>query len=122
MIISATPVAGAFLIEPERHADQRGYFARIFGRREFLERGLAVDFAHTSVSFNTRRGTLRGLHFQAPPHAEVKLVRCTRGAVWDVALDLRPESPTRTCGTSAPSSQPTTAKLSTSRKGARTDS
>ena len=94
MIFVATAVDGAVLIEPERYADQRGFFARVCGRSEFAERGLATEFAHTSISFNTRRGTLRGLHFQAPPHAEAKLVRCTRGAVWDVAVDLRPDSPT----------------------------
>ena len=94
MIFTATAVDGAFLIEPERHADQRGFFARVYGRAEFAQRGLSTELAHTSISFNHRRGTLRGMHFQAPPHAEAKLVRCTRGAVWDVALDLRLDSPT----------------------------
>jgi len=94
VIFAPTAVDGVLLIEPERHADQRGFFARVYGRSEFAARGLATEFAHTSISYNARRGTLRGLHFQAPPHAEAKLVRCTRGAVWDVAVDLRPESPT----------------------------
>ena len=94
MIFKDTAVAGVFLVEPERHADERGFFARVYGRPEFAARGLATELVHTSISFNARRGTLRGLHFQAPPHAEAKLVRCTRGAVWDVAVDLRPESPT----------------------------
>lgn len=82
------------MVEQERHADERGYFARTFCVEEFEEQGLDPGLAQCSVSFNRRRGTLRGLHYQAPPAAEVKLVRCTRGALFDVALDLRPDSPT----------------------------
>jgi dTDP-4-dehydrorhamnose 3,5-epimerase len=94
MIFRETPLAGAWVLEPERIADERGFFARTYCRRDFAERGLDPTIAQCSVSFNHRRGTLRGLHFQAAPHEEVKLVRVTRGAVWDVIVDLRPESPT----------------------------
>jgi len=94
MIFRETPLAGAWLLEPERFEDERGFFARTFCREDFAARGLDPDVAQCSVSFNHRRGTLRGLHFQAAPDAEVKLVRVTRGALWDVIVDLRPESPT----------------------------
>jgi len=94
MIFRETPLAGVWLLEPERIADERGFFARTYCRRDFAARGLDPAIAQCSVSFNHRRGTLRGLHFQAAPHEEVKLVRVTRGAVWDVIVDLRPESPT----------------------------
>jgi dTDP-4-dehydrorhamnose 3,5-epimerase len=89
-------LAGAFLVEPERHEDGRGFFARTWCRREFEARGLDPRLAQCSVSFNARSGTLRGMHYQAAPHAEAKLVRCTRGAVYDVIVDLRPDSPTFT--------------------------
>jgi dTDP-4-dehydrorhamnose 3,5-epimerase len=89
-----TDVAGAFVIEQERHADERGYFARTWCARELADQGLEPALSQCSVSFNRRQGTLRGLHYQVPPHAEVKIVRCTRGAIYDVALDLRPDSPT----------------------------
>ena len=88
-----TELPGAWIIEPERLEDERGFFARTFCRREFGERGLETELVQQSVSCSRRRGTLRGMHFQAPPHAECKLVRCTAGAVWDVVLDLRPDSP-----------------------------
>ncbi len=88
------PLAGAFVISPERHHDPRGWFARTFCRDEFAAHGLVGDFAQCSTSFNSRRGTLRGMHLQRPPRAETKLVRCTRGAIFDVLLDLRPGSPT----------------------------
>ena len=94
MIFRETPLAGAWVLEPERIVDERGFFARTYCRRDFAARGLDPAIAQCSVSFNHRRGTLRGLHFQAAPHEEVKLVRVTRGAVWDVIVDLRPESPT----------------------------
>ena len=87
-------VDGAFVVEPERHADERGYFARAFDADAFAEHGLESAVAQTSVSFNVKELTLRGLHYQAAPHAEAKLVRCTRGAVYDVVVDLRPQSPT----------------------------
>ena len=89
-----TKVDGAFLIEPEPIADERGFFARVFCREEFAANGLNPDLAQGNVSFNHAKGTLRGMHYQAAPHQEAKLVRCTRGAIWDVALDLRPGSPT----------------------------
>ncbi len=88
------PLAGAFLIEPEPRADARGFFARAFCRREFEARGLNPDVAQCNISFNPRKGTLRGMHFQLPPHQEAKLVRCLRGAIHDVIVDLRPDSPT----------------------------
>lgn len=89
-----TPLAGVLVIEPEAIADQRGYFARLFDRDEFLDRGLAATLVQSSTSYNRLAGTLRGLHFQRPPHEEAKLVRCTRGSIWDVAVDLRPNSVT----------------------------
>ena len=95
MIFVETPIAGAFVIEPERRTDARGHFARIFGAHEFGQRGLDPSVAQCSTSFNTRAGTLRGMHFQADPYGEAKLVRCTRGAIYDVVLDLRPRSSTR---------------------------
>ena len=95
MIFKETGLAGALAIEPERIEDARGFFARTFCAREFAERGLAARFVQSSVSFNTRAGTLRGMHFQMPPHREVKLVRCTAGAIWDAIVDLRSGSPTR---------------------------
>jgi dTDP-4-dehydrorhamnose 3,5-epimerase len=88
-----TSLAGAWVVEQERHADERGFFARTWCAREFAEQGLESALVQCSVSYNHRRGTLRGLHYQAPPFAEVKLVRCTRGALFDVAVDLRPDSP-----------------------------
>jgi dTDP-4-dehydrorhamnose 3,5-epimerase len=91
-----TALAGAFLIEPERKADERGFFARTFCREEFAEHGLETELAQCNISFNARRGTLRGMHYQAAPHAEAKLVRCTMGAMHDVIIDLREDSPTYT--------------------------
>lgn len=94
MIFRETPLAGAWVLEPERFEDERGFFARTWCRREFEAHGLDPSIAQCSVSFNHRRGTLRGLHFQAAPHEEIKLVRVTRGAIWDVIVDVRPGSPT----------------------------
>ena len=94
MIFRETPLPGAWVLEPERFADERGFFARTFCRRDFAARGLEPAVAQCSVSYNHRRGTVRGLHFQIAPHEEVKLVRVTRGALWDVIVDLRPGSPT----------------------------
>jgi dTDP-4-dehydrorhamnose 3,5-epimerase len=88
-----TSLPGVYLIEPERLADERGFFARTFCTEEFSAWGLDPRVAQCSVSFNPKPGTLRGLHYQAPPHAECKLVRCTRGAIYDVAVDLRRDSP-----------------------------
>jgi len=89
-----TPLAGAYLLELELLEDERGFFARSFCQNEFRAHGLDPVVAQCNVSFNRKRGTLRGLHYQAEPHAEAKLVRCTRGAVWDVIVDVRKGSPT----------------------------
>jgi dTDP-4-dehydrorhamnose 3,5-epimerase len=86
---------GAFLIVLKRIEDERGYFARTWCATEFAKHGLTASVSQINSGFNPHKGTLRGLHFQDPPHAEAKLVRCTRGAVWDVIVDLRPESATR---------------------------
>jgi dTDP-4-dehydrorhamnose 3,5-epimerase len=94
VLFSPTAIPGVWVIEPERHRDERGFFARTWCAHEFAERALETRVAQCSLSFNHRRGTLRGLHYQAPPFAEVKLVRCTRGALFDIAVDLRPDSPT----------------------------
>ncbi|HZQ46335.1 MAG TPA: dTDP-4-dehydrorhamnose 3,5-epimerase [Verrucomicrobiae bacterium] len=94
MRFEPTKLAGAFIVEPEPHEDARGFFARTFCAREFAKQGLASVFVQSSVSFNHKRGTLRGLHYQKPPAGEVKLVRCTAGAVYDVIVDLRSDSPT----------------------------
>jgi dTDP-4-dehydrorhamnose 3,5-epimerase len=87
-------LAGAFLIEPGRRTDERGFFARTWCRDEFAGQGIRCDWVQCNISFNRRRGTLRGLHYQAEPWAEAKLIRCTMGAVFDVIVDLRPRSPT----------------------------
>ena len=89
-----TPLAGAYVIEPEPIEDDRGAFMRTFCREEFEAHGLIGVFVQCNVSYNTRKATLRGLHFQKPPHEEGKLVRCTAGAVFDVIVDIRPESQT----------------------------
>jgi dTDP-4-dehydrorhamnose 3,5-epimerase len=89
-----TKLAGAFVIEPEPREDERGVFARTYCRDEFTARDLNTNWVQCNVSFNRLRGTLRGMHWQAKPHAEVKLVRCIRGAAFDVIADLRPDSPT----------------------------
>ncbi len=88
------PLRGAFVIDLEPSIDERGSFARIACEREFAERGIAARFVQASLSCNLRLGTLRGLHFQAKPNEEAKLVRCTRGSAFDVIVDIRPESPT----------------------------
>ena len=85
---------GAYLIETEPIEDERGFFARTFCREEFQQKGLNPHLEQCSVSFNHKKGTVRGMHFQKKPHAEVKLVRCTQGKIYDVIIDLRPESPT----------------------------
>jgi len=89
-----TEVDGAMIVDLEPHSDDRGLFARTFDVDEFAAHGLDVGVAQCNLSFNHRAGTLRGLHRQVPPHAEGKLVRCTAGAIVDVAVDVRPESPT----------------------------
>src|SRR5262245_55500158 len=89
-----TPVAGAFVVVPEPVEDTRGFFARTFCAGAFETRSLCAAFTQFSISHNKTRGTLRGMHFQKQPHGEVKLIRCTAGAVFDVLLDLRKDSPT----------------------------
>lgn len=95
MIFEPTPLEGAFVLNAERHEDERGFFARRFCARAFAERGLEPTLVQGSVSFNTRSGTLRGLHYQASPCEEAKTVYCLSGAIWDVIVDLRPDSATR---------------------------
>jgi dTDP-4-dehydrorhamnose 3,5-epimerase len=94
VIFVPTALPDAFVIEPERREDQRGFFARTWCAREFEARGLNPRLVQCSVSFNKRKGTLRGMHYQVAPHQEAKLVRCTMGAIHDVIIDLRPTSPT----------------------------
>jgi dTDP-4-dehydrorhamnose 3,5-epimerase len=92
MIFIETKLEGAFIIEPERLEDERGFFARSFCRKEFEDHGLNPNVVQCSISFNKRRGTLRGLHYQAKPYEEAKVIRCTRGAIYDVIVDVRAES------------------------------
>lgn len=94
MIVTETALAGAYVVDIERHEDVRGHFARMFCAEEFAAHGLDFAVVQASLSYNHRRGTLRGMHFQFPPAAETKYVRCTRGAIFDVVVDLRPESST----------------------------
>lgn len=94
MIFTPTRLAGAFVIEPEKRLDERGFFARSWCAQEFEAHGLSPSLVQCNISFNARAGTLRGMHFQSAPHQEAKLVRCTRGSIFDVILDLRPHSPT----------------------------
>ncbi len=96
MIFTETRLQGVFEIEPEQIADPRGFFARAFDQHEWEAHGLNPAVAQCNIVFNTLKGTLRGMHYQARPFEEVKLVRCTSGAVYDVLLDLRPQSPTYT--------------------------
>lgn len=94
MEFHTTPIPGAFLVESAPHADDRGFFMRLFSVDEFLEHGLKATVVQSSLSYNRRRGTVRGLHYQAPPSAEAKLLRCIRGAIHSVLVDVRPDSPT----------------------------
>ena len=94
MIFTETSLAGAYLIDLDRREDERGFFARVFCVEEFRARGLNAEVAQCSFSFNRRKGTLRGLHWQVRPKAEDKLVRVSRGAIHDIVVDLRPDSPT----------------------------
>jgi dTDP-4-dehydrorhamnose 3,5-epimerase len=94
VIFTASSIEGMFLIDIERREDERGFFARTFCEAEMRAHGIEMHVAQCNVSWCRARGTLRGLHYQADPHAEPKIVRCTRGALWDVALDLRKASPT----------------------------
>lgn len=94
MIFTETRLKGAYIIEPERLEDERGFFARTFCQKEFEANGLNPRLVQCSLSFNRRKGTLRGMHFQVAPVAEAKLVRCTKGAIYDIILDLWPDSST----------------------------
>jgi dTDP-4-dehydrorhamnose 3,5-epimerase len=94
MIFTETKLKGAFIIDLEPRADERGFFARAFCQKEFEAHGLKPVIAQANIGFNKKKGTLRGMHFQFPPAAETKLVRASRGAVLDIIVDLRPESPT----------------------------
>ncbi len=94
MRFTPAPLSGLFIVEPELHTDERGFFARSWCAQEFEKQGLNPNLVQCSISFNHKAGTLRGLHYQAPPHQESKLVRCTMGAIFDVAVDIRENSPT----------------------------
>lgn len=94
MIFTPTKLSGVYIIEPERHEDARGFFARTFCAREFDEHGLVREFVQCSISANRLRGTVRGMHYQLAPACEIKLVRCTSGAIYDVVVDLRRDSMT----------------------------
>ena len=94
MKFTPLPLKGAFLIELDRHQDERGYFARTFCREEFLAKGLVTDFIQMSTSFNKKKDQIRGMHYQEAPYAETKIVRCTAGSIYDVMVDLRQGSPT----------------------------
>lgn len=96
MIFTETRLKGAYIVEPEKRCDDRGFFARSWCEKEFAEHHLNPRTVQCNISFNTRRGTLRGMHYQTAPFAEAKLVRCTQGAIYDVIIDLRPDSPTFT--------------------------
>lgn len=94
MIFIETKLPGVFLIEPQLQRDERGFFARTWCQHEFKAHGLNPRLVQCNISFNPKRATLRGLHYQIAPHAEAKVVRCTMGAIYDAVIDLRPESPT----------------------------
>jgi dTDP-4-dehydrorhamnose 3,5-epimerase len=94
MRFSPTAIAGVVVVEIEPHVDERGFFARSWCEREAAAHGIAFGTQQCNISFNGRKGTLRGMHYQVAPHAESKIVRCTAGALFDVAVDIRPESPT----------------------------
>ena len=96
MNFAPTPLSGAWLVSLEPHPDVRGFFARVFSEDEFRAKGLDARVSQTSISHNRKKGTLRGMHWQAAPHGETKLVRCEAGAIHDVIVDLRPASPTYT--------------------------
>ncbi len=94
MIFTETEIKGVYILEIEALEDERGFFARTVCKEEFARHGLCADFVQQSVSYNKKSGTLRGMHWQAAPHEEEKLVRCTMGSIWDVAVDIRAGSPT----------------------------
>lgn len=94
MIFTETQLKGLYIIEPERLADERGFFARTWCQKELASHGLENRLVQCSISYNPKKGTLRGMHFQTSPWEEVKIVRCTSGEIYDVVIDLRPDSPT----------------------------
>jgi len=94
MIFTETKLKGAYIIDIQPIEDERGFFSRSFCKQEFDGHGLKTDVAQCNISFNKKKGTLRGMHFQRPPKEEAKLVRCTRGRIYDIIVDLRPVSPT----------------------------
>lgn len=94
MIKHETEIAGVCVLEIDKREDERGFFARTWCKKELSKLGIAMEIAQISISFSPKKGTLRGMHYQRAPHAETKVVRCTRGAIFDVALDLREDSPT----------------------------
>jgi len=94
LIFTETKLKGAFIIEPEKLEDERGFFARTWDQEEFSKRNLESKFVQSSISANKKKGTIRGMHFQSPPHEETKIVRCTRGRMYDVIIDLRKDSKT----------------------------
>jgi dTDP-4-dehydrorhamnose 3,5-epimerase len=94
IIFTETQLKGAFIVDPERFEDARGFLARSFSAKEFESRGLNPRIAECNISFSKKRYTVRGMHFQHPPFAQAKLVRCSKGAIYDAIIDLRPESPT----------------------------
>ena len=94
IIFTETKLKGAFIVDPQKFEDERGFLSRSFSAKEFESRGLNARIAECNISFSKKRYTVRGMHFQHPPFAQAKLVRCTKGAVYDVVIDLRPDSPT----------------------------
>jgi dTDP-4-dehydrorhamnose 3,5-epimerase len=94
MNFTETKIKGVYVLDPKKYEDERGFFAPAFSSREFESIGMQSQFVESNISFSRRSGTLRGMHYQAAPHGQAKLVRCTRGRVYDVAVDLRPDSPT----------------------------
>ncbi|MFM7471813.1 MAG: dTDP-4-dehydrorhamnose 3,5-epimerase [Nodosilinea sp. LVE1205-7] len=94
MIFTESPLAGAYVIDVDKKADNRGFFARTFCAEEFNNLGIKSQVAQINICYSSTQGTLRGLHYQVPPACETKLIRCTRGAIYDVIIDLRPDSPT----------------------------
>ena len=94
MIFTETKIKGMYIIEPELFTDERGFFARSFCKEEFRKHGLETDIVQCNISYNKKKGTLRGMHYQVPPFEETKIVSCTKGSIYDVVLDLRKDSPT----------------------------
>ena len=94
MIFSETKLSGAYIVEIEKIKDERGFFARTWDKGEFSKRGLGSEFVQTSISLNKKKGTIRGMHYQTKPYEENKIVRCTKGRIFDVIIDLRPDSKT----------------------------